>query len=423
MSQFPRMIRIRQRFDANRVDDVAATVESELSRLQLADKVQPGETVAITAGSRGIANIADIIRAIVQHVRTIGGAPFVVPAMGSHGGGTVEGQLKVLASYGITASRIGVPIKATMDTVIVDETPQGIPVRFDRIAAEADHVIVCNRVKPHTGFIGPIESGLHKMMLIGLGNHAGAKVYHQAIADLTFEEIIRAVGSSVIRNCGILAGLAIVENAYDETGHIEAVAPDDFFHRECELLKLSKQWLPGLPFNKVDLLIVDRIGKNISGTGMDTNVVGRKFNDHESCDDDNAIVKRILVRGLTEESHGNATGVGIAEFTTQACVDSINREVTNLNSITGNHPEAGMIPLTYPTDRDAINAGLSTVGMVRPSDAKVIQIGDTLHLSECLVSEAYAEAINGRRDLEVLSEPEPMSFGTDHQLVDVNESV
>ena len=418
MSQFPRMIRVRQKFDAQRVDDVATTVETELSRLDLDSKIQPGDSVAITAGSRGIANIADIIRAIIRHVRACGGEPFVVPSMGSHGGGTVEGQLKVLASYGITEAEVGVSIRATMETVIVDETPHGIPVHFDRIASDADHVIVCNRIKPHTGFVGPIESGLHKMMLIGLGNHAGAKIYHQAIADLTFEEIIRAVGQSVIRNCGILAGLAIVENAYDETGHIEAVAPSEFFERECELLKLSKRWLPGLPFDKVDLLIVDRIGKNISGTGMDTNVVGRKYNDHESRPDDNAIVKRILVRGLSEESHGNATGVGIAEFTTQACVDAINREITNLNSITGNHPEAGMIPLTYPTDRDAVTAALSTVGMVPAADAKVIQIADTLHLSEVLVGEVFADAINGRADLEILSEPEPMSFDANGRLAD-----
>jgi len=415
------MIRIRQKFEATRVDSVAAAVETELSKLRLAERIRPGETVAITAGSRGIANIAEIVRAIVEHIRGCGGAPFVVPAMGSHGGGTVEGQVKVLASYGITEARIGVPVQATMDTVIVDETPHGVPVHFDRIAAEADHVVVCNRVKPHTGFVGPIESGLHKMMLIGLGNHAGAKVYHQAIADLTFEEIIRAVGQSVIQNCGILAGLAIVENAYDETGHVEAVAPQDFFHRERELLDLSRRWLPGLPFDEVDLLIVDRIGKNISGTGMDTNVIGRKYNDHESTEDDTAVVKRILVRGLTEESHGNATGIGIAEFTTQACVDSINRVTTNLNSITGNHPEAGMIPLTYTTDREAAAAGLSTVGMVSPGEARVIQISDTLHLSECLVSEAYADAILPRADLEILGEPKSMEFDATGALKDVLE--
>ncbi len=413
------MIRVRQKFHAPKVEDIPTEVKQQLAALNLGSKVQAGQTVAITAGSRGIANIAVITKAICDHVRSLDATPVIIPAMGSHGGGTPEGQREIIEGYGITEEFAGAEIRSSMETVVVDETPQGIPVHFDKEAFNCDHVIVSGRVKPHTGFVGPIESGLHKMMLIGLGNHAGAKVYHQAIADLTFEEIIRAVGQSVIRNCGILAGLAIVENAYDETGHIEAVAPRDFFDRECELLELAKRWLPGLPFHEVDLLIVDRIGKNISGTGMDTNVVGRKYNDHKSQEDDNAVVKRILVRGLSEESHGNATGIGIAEFTTQACVDSIDRVATNLNSITGNHPEAGMIPLTYPTDRDATAAALSTIGMVPADRARVIQISDTLHLSECLVSEVHADSILSSADLEILAEPKSMQFDPAGTLKDV----
>lgn len=215
--------------------------------------------------------------------------------------------------------------------------------------------------------------------------------------------------------------MAIVENALDETGHIEAVAPENFFDRECELLKLSKEWLPSLPFREVDLIIVDRIGKNISGTGMDTNVIGRKYNDHESRPEDDVQSKRILVRGLTNESHGNATGIGIAEFTTQACVDQVDREKTNVNSITGNHPEAGMIPLVYPTDGAAITAALSTIGMVPPAEAKVIQIADTLHVADCLVSEAYLAALKSRADIEVLSDPEPMAIAADGSLRNVDE--
>ncbi len=415
------MVRIRQMYDPPSVPDVAAKVKEELDGLALDVKVTAGQSVAITAGSRGIANIDVIIRAIVEHVRSLGGEPFVVPAMGSHGGATVEGQLQLLADYGITEEGVGAPLRATMETVVVGETAQGVPVHFDKFAYEADHVIVCNRVKPHTGFVGPIESGLHKMMLIGLGNHNGAKIYHQAIASATFEEIIRSVGQSVIENCGILCGVAIVENALDETGHIEAVAPADFFDRECELLKLSKAWLPSLPFDEVDLVIIDRIGKNISGTGMDTNVIGRKYNDHESTELDDVKSKRILVRGLTEESHGNATGIGIAEFTTQACVDQVDREKTNVNAITGNHPEAGMIPLVYPTDAAAITAALSTIGMVPPAEAKVIQIADTLHVAECMVSEAYLPALASRADIEVQSDPEPMAIGADGSLQDVME--
>jgi hypothetical protein len=413
------MIRVRQNFQTDSIHDVESTVLAELNALGLGEKVQLGQSVAITAGSRGIAGIDKILRSIVRHLKEIGCEPFIVPAMGSHGGATVAGQLQVLADYGITEQQIGCPVKATMDTVVVSETPQGVPVHFDKFAFEADHVVVCNRVKPHTGFVGPIESGLHKMMLIGLGNHSGAKIYHQAIASLTFEEIIRAVGKQVIESCGILAGLAIVENAKEETGHIEAIAPEDFFERETELLKLSKQWLPSLPFNDVDLLIVDRIGKNISGTGMDTNVVGRKYFDHDSTERDDVQTKRIVVRGLTTESHGNATGIGIAEFTTQACVDSVDREKTNVNSVTGNHPEAGMIPLVYSTDAEAVSAGLATIGMVPPANARVIQIADTLHLSECLVSEAYAADCESAEHIEIIEPAAPMDFDAAGNLKDV----
>ena len=410
MSEFPRMIRVRQQFASDKVADVQHAVRTQLGSLSLENHVQAGQSVAITAGSRGIANIASIIRTTVEYFQSLGAVPFVVPAMGSHGGATVEGQLQLLADYGITEDGIGAPIRATMETVVVGETHQGVPVHFDKYAFEADHVVVCNRVKAHTGFVGRIESGLHKMMLIGLGNHNGAKIYHQAIASLTFEQIIRSVGDSVIKNCGILCGLAIVENPYDETGHIEAVAPQDFFERECELLAMSKEWLPSLPFGDVDLLIVDRIGKNISGTGMDTNVIGRKYNDHESRPDDRVQSKRILVRSLTPESHGNATGIGMAEFTTQQCVDGIDRVKTNVNAITGNHPEAGMIPLVYPTDADAVKAALSTVGMVSPKDARVIQIADTLHVSECLVSEAYLPEIQANAAIEILESAAEMKF-------------
>jgi hypothetical protein len=280
MSTLPRVFRLQQTFTSPTLADVPGEVRKQLGRLPLAEKIKPGQTVAITAGSRGIANIATIIKAAVDHVKGLKGVPFIVPAMGSHGGGTVEGQCKILAEYGITPEKMGCEIRATMETVIVDTTPQGIPVHFDKHASQADHVLVCGRVKPHTGFVGDVESGLHKMMLIGLGKHEGAKIYHRAIANYTFMEIVTAVAAKVIAKCRVIGGLAIVENANDETALIEAVPPDKFLERESQLLKSATEWLPRLPFNECDLLIVDRIGKNISGAGMDTNVVGRKYNDH-----------------------------------------------------------------------------------------------------------------------------------------------
>ncbi len=415
-TSYPRMLRIRQHFPAERVEDIPGEVERQLRRLNLQEKVRAGQTVAITVGSRGIANIALITKAIVDHVKSLGATPILIPAMGSHGGGTAEGQRAILEGYGATEEYTGAEIQASMETVIVETTPQGIPVHFDKHAYAADHVIVAGRVKPHTGFVGEIESGLHKMMLIGLGKHEGAKIYHRAIRDYSFIEIIRAVADVVIERCHILAGVAIVENAYDETGRIEAVAPEQFFDRERELLKLAKQWLPRLPVTPVDLLIIDRIGKDISGTGLDTNVVGRKFIHHESSDRDEVNCKRIFVRGLTQKTKGNATGIGLTEFTTQRAVDQINRDITRTNCITGGHPEGAMIPVIYDTDREAIAAAISTVGMVELADARIVQIADTLHLAELIVSEAcIAELPNA----EILDGPREMTFDERGNLPDV----
>ena len=297
MSNFPKMFRLRQTFDARSVTDVAGETHRQLAALQLNQRIHAGQTVAITAGSRGIARIGEITRAVVDHIKGLGALPYIVPAMGSHGGGTAAGQAQLLEHYGITAAQMGCEIRASMETVIVDTTPQGIPVHFDKHASKADHVMIVGRVKPHTGFVGEVESGLHKMMLIGLGKHEGAKIYHRAIADYSFMEIITAVAASVIAKCRVVGGLAIVENAYDETALIEGVPPERFLEREKELLKLATQWLPRLPFARADLLIIDQIGKNISGTGLYTNVVGRKFNDHAGTDRDTVRCKRIFVRG------------------------------------------------------------------------------------------------------------------------------
>ncbi|GAB4137815.1 MAG: lactate racemase domain-containing protein [Planctomycetaceae bacterium] len=419
---FPRMMRIRQKFEAPRIADVPAEVEKELAALKLGEKIQAGETVAITAGSRGIANIAEIIKAIVDHCKKLRAVPFIVPAMGSHGGGTADGQRKIIESYGITEEFTGAEIRSSMETVIVDQTPQGIPVHFDKHASEADHVLVCGRVKPHTGFVGEIESGLHKMMLIGLGKHEGAKIYHRAIQDFSWLEIVTAVADKVLETCHVIAGLAILENAYDETGMIAAVAPQDFLEREKELLRIAKDWMPRLPFAEIDLLIVDEIGKNISGSGMDTNVIGRKFRDHAATDMDSVRCKRIFVRGLTEETHGNSCGLGMAEFTNQRTIDSVNLEATRINALTGGHPTAAALPVALPTDREVVEAALQTVGLTEPEHSRVVQISNTLHVGEVLVSEAYASDVEAREDLEPVSGPAPMEFDADGNLIPVAAS-
>lgn len=416
---FPQMFRLQQNFEAPRVEDVEAEVRKQLATLNLGKKIQPGQTVAITAGSRGIANIAKIIKATVAHFRELGAAPFIVPAMGSHGGGTAEGQRAILEGYGITPDYVGAEIRSSMETVIVAHTPHGVPVHFDKHAFEADHVLVCGRIKPHTGFVGEIESGLHKMMLIGLGKHEGAKIYHRAIMDFSFLEIIRAVADEVLERCNVIAGLGIVENAYDETGLIAAVAPQHFFEREKELLITAKNWMPRLPFEKADLLIIDQIGKDISGSGMDTNVVGRKYNDHAATERDSVAVKRIFVRGLTEATHGNACGLGMAEFTNQRTIDSVDLEITRINTVTGGHPTGGMLPIARETDQLVLEDALATIGLTPPEKARIIHISDTLHLKEVLVSAVYQEQFAGREDLEVLDGPKEMAFDANGNLLPV----
>ncbi len=416
MAELPPIFRVRQTFDAPRVDDIEAEVHRELGSLQLEKSIKPGQSVAISAGSRGIANIHRVTKAIVDVIKGLDAQPFVVPAMGSHGGGTAEGQRGVLESYGITEAFCGCPIHSSMETVIVCQTAEGIDVHFDRHAFEADHVVVCNRVKPHTGFVGDIESGLMKMMLIGLGKHEGAKVYHRAIHDYSFPQIVRSVAGRVLEKCRVVAGVAIVENGYDETAKIRAVAPAEFEDREKELLVLAKQLMPRLPFEDVDVLVIDEIGKNISGSGMDTNVVGRKFHVHKAAGRETPKVKRIIIRGLTEATHGNATGIGLAEFCTARALSQVDVNSTRINCLTAGHVAPAMMPIDFPTDRAVLDAALPTLGLVEPPDAKILWIRNTLELGEVECSAAYWDRVAERSDLEVLSELRAMPFDEDGNL-------
>ena len=421
MSDYPNIFRLRQLFDGPELGDVAAEVENQLSQLQLRDKIQPGETVAISAGSRGIANIHLIIKAVADHLASIDARPFIVPAMGSHGGGTAEGQQGIIEGYGITEEFCNCPIKASMETVIVCDAKEGFPVHFDKHAYGADHVIVVGRVKPHTNFSGDIESGLMKMMLIGLGKHAGAKIYHRAIADFNFGQIVRSVAREVLAKCGIVAGLAVVENSYDETARIEAIAPENFEDREKELLLLAKKWMPKLPFDAADILVLDEIGKDISGSGMDTNVVGRKYHDHQAAEGETPRIKNIVVRGLTPATHGNASGIGMAEFCRTRLVQEMDARITRINCITGGHSTGAMVPLDYETDREILDVALVSIGLTEPPDARFLWARNTLDVAEVLCSDTYLQEAQQRDDLEVLSEQQPMPFGEDGNLPQIAE--
>jgi hypothetical protein len=291
-----------------------------------------------------------------------------------------------------------------METVILGRTATGIPVHVDRHAHEADHLLLLNRVKPHTSFVGEIESGLVKMLLIGLGKHAGAKAYHRAIQELSFTAIIAEALPLALEHCSLLAGLGIVENGYEETARIRALAPEDLERGEKELLILARELLPGLPFPDVDLLIVDEMGKNLSGTGMDTNVVGRRFDDHKAAEHERPKVKRIAVRSLTAASHGNALGIGIADFCTRRLVERADMQATRINALTSLHLTAARLPFVYDTDREMLTVALSTIGVADPERARVLWIRNTLELQELECSAAYREAAENRPDLEILSD-------------------
>ena len=410
MANLPKVFKVRQHFQAVECEDVAMEVEVQLTRLDLGQKIKPGDTVAISAGSRGIANMHIAIRGIVQHIQALGGAPFVVPAMGSHGGGTAEGQRAIIEGYGMSEQFLGCPIKASMETHIVCQAAEGFPVHFDKHAWEADHVVVCNRVKPHTNFAGDIESGLMKMMLIGLGKHNGAKIYHRAINDYSFGQIVRSVAKEVLDKCGVVAGLALVENQFDHTALVEAVAPEKFEEREKELLILAKKYMPSLPFEEVQFLAIDEMGKDISGSGMDTNVIGRKYNDHRATGDETPRVKYIAMRGLTPVTHGNATGLGMAEFCRSRVAREVDHKITRINCITGGHITAAMSPLDYETDAEIFEVISQSVGLTEPQDIRFVWIRNTLNVAEFVCSEAYLDQVQAREDLEQLSDLQELPF-------------
>lgn len=409
----PRMLRLRQNFPRPRVADIPRAVAEALAVADL--KIKRGDTVAVGAGSRGIANIGIIVGATVRWLKDLGARPFVFPAMGSHGGGTPEGQLSVLEHYGITESTMGCPLKSTMEVVQVGEA-LGLPVWLDRHAAEADWIGLVNRVKPHTDFKGAIESGLFKMMTIGLGKHKGAIQYHRANIHHGYETVITAVGREMLSRARIGFGVGIVENGYDETARIEAFNAQDLEAGERRLLKDAREWMARLPFKQMDVLIVEEMGKNISGAGMDTNVIGRATNPHEPFPADPKILW-IVALDLTDESYGNATGIGNADFATRRLVEKIDMKPTLINCITACEPGAGKVPPTYETDREAIETALSCIGLTPPEKARVVRIKNTLLLGEIEASEALLPEIAGRAELTRLNEPVPLAFDAAGRLV------
>ncbi len=405
----PNMTRIRQRFEAPVLTDLPAAIHAELDRINASVIVKPGETVAVTAGSRGVANVDIAVKATIDYLKALGAKPFVVPAMGSHGGATAEGQRSVLEHYGITEETMGAPVKATMEVVELGKTASGLPVFLDRYAAEADHVVPLNRIKAHTDFNGSIESGLMKMMVIGLGKQQGANLYHRAFFQYGFEQVITTVGGLILDTGKIAFGIGLIENAHEDTAKAVAMPAAQLLQTERELLVEAKSLMGRLPFDELDLLIIDWTGKNISGTGMDTNIIGRMMQNFEPEPAKPAIL-RIFVRDITEESDGNATGIGLADFTTTRLVDKIDRHATYMNGITALGPQKSKIPFYYDTDREAIEVALDTIGLTEPEDARVMRIESTLRLTELDISEVLLEDAKLHSRLEVIGETKPLPF-------------
>ena len=413
---YPKMLRLRQEFGRPRVENLPAAIRSALEKLDLGKTIRPNQSVALTAGSRGIANIPLILKSVAQFLKDLGARPFLVPAMGSHGGGLAEGQKKVLESYGITEAYVGVPIRASMEVVSLGNTSEGFPVVLDKHAREADHIGVVARVKPHTSYHGPIESGLMKMMMIGLGKHAGASNYHRLLLEQPYDLVVRSVGKTIRARATISFGLGVVENAYDETARVEAALPADFEKCEEELLVCAKQWLARLPFHEADLLIVDQIGKEVSGSGMDTNVVGRKRAFRTAPPENQPNMRFIFVRGLSEHTHGNAAGIGVADFTTTRLVRAMDYRATVINCLTAGYPDSANLPVHFDSDREVLDAALTILGTRASEKARIMHIKNTMVLENVEASEACLEELPKMTRFQIVGTPTPLTFDSSGNL-------
>src|SRR4029077_15499031 len=360
----PRMVHVRQKFKTVKIDNIAQTVAEQLKRPEVRAKIKPGMTIAVGCGSRGIANVADCAKQVIAELKALGAKPFIFPAMGSHGGATPEGQRDVLAGYGITEAFVGCPIHSQMDVVELGKV-DGMPVYMDKLAAAADGIVLICRIKPHTNFRAPIESGIVKMMTIGLGKIIGATELHTNGMDM-FGELLPKVAKFIMSRKNFMIGVGMVENAADETAFIEAVPAEQVFTREPVLQQMAKDMMARIRFDEIDVLIVERIGKNISGAGMDPNITGRnnRFIEWEA----KPLVKKIAVLGLTPETHGNACGIGVADVTTMRVYNEMDIPITYANIIASTYLDGGMIPMIMNTDEEAIRLAVKTVVRVKPLD-------------------------------------------------------
>lgn len=413
----PKMVRIRQNFDRSHipVEEIASTVQRELDREDLGGKIKPGMKIAITCGSRGMTNNALMARAMVDFVKSKGAEPYIVAAMGSHGGATAQGQTQILKDYGITEEAMGCPVKSSMETVQIGLS--GVrkqPVFIDKNASEADGILLFNRIKPHTSFRGPYESGLMKMMAIGLGKQKGAEsIHHQSPAIM--HELVEEYGRTILDNCPVLGGIAVIENAYDDTYLIKGLTPQEIIDEEPKLKEISYKTIAHLLFDKCDVLVVDKIGKNISGDGMDPNISGR-FVLPQYCSG-GIQAEKVVILDITDETHGNAQGIGLAEVTTRRLVNRMKLEMTYPTGVTNTFLHLMKIPMIMDNDREALQLALMCCPEAEDHDhMKLIRIPNTAHIGEIEISEGLLPLAKANPDIEILTDLYDLPFDKEGNL-------
>jgi hypothetical protein len=408
---FPKMAKIRQNFHVESIGDIPTTITEQFQQVKADEKIKPGMEIAITVGSRGVANIPLIVKSVADEIKKRGATPFIIPAMGSHGGATAEGQIEVLEGLGVTEESTGCEIRSSMDVVEIGKTSDGVPVYIDKHAYHADGIIVMGRVKPHTDFKNKIESGVLKMASIGMGKHKQALALH-TYGIKGISEMMPEVGKVAIMNSNTLFGIAIVENAHEETAIIEALEPDQIEERERELLKKAFALMPSLPIDEIDVLVVDEIGKNYSGTGMDTNIIGR-IRVLGVAEPEKPSIKYIIASNISEASHGNALGIGLADLTTKRLFDKIDIKAMNENVVTSTFLARASIPIILDNDQEALKAALRANWGVETNEARIVRIPNTLHIGDLYVSEVIFNELKDKDNIEVLEDLREMQFGED----------
>ena len=417
--EFPRILLVRQKFPDRGIQDIAGAVRRQLHEAAFAARLRPGAGVAIGVGSRGIGNIAIIVRSVVDYWKSEGMQPFIFPAMGSHGAASAKGQADVLAHYGIDESAMGCPIRSSLEVTPTGRTPEGIETYVDRPAFESDGIMLVSRVKWHTGFDGKIESGLYKMMAIGLGKFAGAQRYHTHAYKMGLEKVIRSVGRQILETGKILGGLAILEDANHNTAQLTAVPVEGMEQREEELLALVKSWMGHVPVPALDILIVDEMGKNISGTGMDSKVINRSVSGTCNPWPNTPRIERVFVRAISNLSYGNGVGVGMADVVTDRLVEAIDWKPTHVNSLTASTTAAIRTPIHFPTDRECLEKIAPTVGKFDSKDVTIGRIRNTMELNRLVLSENLLPEIAKNPALEVVGSARELEFDEAGDLVEL----